>query len=79
MSEAKSQLRALKIGFEARLRSPVDVRWAIIEWIIPLASDLINKYLIGADGKTAHYRVHMRNFRGMAFECGEQVMAKPVR
>ena len=43
--------------------------------MIPLASDLINKYLVGTDGKTAHYRVHMRHFNGMAFECGEQVMA----
>ena len=47
--------------------------------MIPLASDLINKYLIGADGKTAHYSDHMRNFNSMAFECGEQVMAKPLR
>ena len=79
VSEVKSQLRALKIGLEARLQSPIDARWAIMEWMIPLASDLINRYLVGADGKTAHYRIHMRNFSGMAFECGEQVMAKPVR
>ena len=75
----KAQMRAFKIGLEARLQAPVDARWAIVEWMIPLASDLINRYLVGSDGKTAHYRIYMRNFNGMAFECGEQVMAKPVR
>ena len=79
VGEVKAQLRALKIIIVARLQSPVDARWAIIEWMVPLASDLTNKYLIGEDGKTAHYRVHMRHFSGMAFECGEQVMAKPMR
>ena len=47
--------------------------------MIPLASDLINRYLVGSDGKTAHYRIYMRNFNGMAFECGEQVMGKLMR
>ena len=65
VGEVKAQLRAFNIALEARLQSPVDARWAIIEWMIPLASDFINKYLIGADGKTAHYRVHMRTFKGM--------------
>jgi hypothetical protein len=47
--------------------------------MIPLASDLMNKYLLGTDGKTAHYRVNMRHYHGIALKCGEQVMAKPVR
>ena len=79
MGELKAQLRALKIFLETRLQSPVEACWAIVELTIPLASDLINGYLVGSDGKTAHYRIYMHNFNGMAFECGEQVMAKPVR
>ena len=79
MSEIKAQLRAIKIWLEKRLQSPVDARWAILEWMIPLASDFINRYLVGSDGKTARHRVLLRNFNGMAFECGEQVMAKPMR
>ena len=39
--------------------------------MILLASDLINRHLVGSDGKTAHYRIDMRNFNGMAFEFGE--------
>ena len=72
-------MRAIKIRLEKRLQSPVDARWAILEWMIPLANDLINRYLVGSEGKTAHLRIFMRAFNGMAFVCGEQVMAKPVR
>ena len=51
---------------------PVDARWAILEWMIPLASDRIHRYLVGSDGKKAHYRNYMSNFKGMAFECASQ-------
>ena len=55
VGEVKAQLRAFKICFETRLHSPVDARWAIVEWMIPFASDLVNRYLVRSDGKTAHY------------------------
>ena len=74
----KAQMRALKLGVETWLQSPVDARWSIVEWVTALASDLINRYLVASDSKTSHYRIFMRNFNGMAFECGEQIMAKPV-
>ena len=59
VSEVKAQLRALKIGLEQRLQSPVDARWAMLAWMITLASDLINRYLVGSDGETAHPRVFL--------------------
>ena len=71
MAEVKAQMRTLKSGLEARLQAPADARWAIVKLMMPLASDIINRYLVGSDGKTAHYRTYMRSFNGMAFECGE--------
>ena len=44
VSEIKAQLRAIKVGLEQRLQSPVDAPRAILEWMTPLASDLINRY-----------------------------------
>ena len=32
-----------------------------------------DRFLVGADGRTAHYRVHLKNFWGKVFEIGEQV------
>ena len=79
VQEVKCQLRALKLGLEARIKKEVDVNSEILEWMIPHAADCINKYLVGKDGRTAHYRVHLKNFSGKVFEIGEQVLAKPKR
>ena len=47
--------------------------------MIPHASDVINRFLVGSDGRTAHYRVQLKNFNANTFEFGEQVLAKPKR
>ena len=79
MQEVKCQLRAIKLGLEARIEKEIDNKMAILEWMIPHASDSINKYLVGDDGRTAYYRVNLKNFNGKVFEFGEQVLAKPER
>ena len=43
--------------------------------MITPASDLINPYLVGSDGKIAYYRSFMCHFDGVAIVCGEQIMA----
>ena len=79
VQEVKCQLRAIKLGLEARLEKEIDNKQAILEWMIPHAADSINKYLVGEDGRTAYYRVNHKNFNGKVFEFGEQVLAKPKR
>ena len=77
--DVKGQIRALKIGLEMRLREDVDARWKILEWMVPHASDVLNRFNMGKDGKTPHYRVHHKFFKAPVFEFGEQVWAKPLR
>ena len=60
VQEVKAQIRCVKLGVEARIQEKLDARWPVMEWIIPHASDLINRYLVGSDGRTAHYRIHAR-------------------
>ena len=79
VSEVKAQMRAVKIGLEMRLKDDVDVRWPVIEWMIPHAADVLNRFSVGTDGKTPHYRVFHRFFKAPVFEFGEQVWAKPLR
>jgi hypothetical protein len=79
VQEVKAQMRALALGLGARLQTRIDNRWSIMEWIVQHAPDTVNRFLIGADGRTAHYRVHHRNFTAKVFEIGEQVLAKPKR
>ena len=56
-------MRAVKIGLEARIQKEVDARWPILEWMVPHAANLINRFLMGSDGKTARYRVHHKFFK----------------
>ena len=79
VQEVKAQLRAIKLGLEARIGEEVQVDRPILEWMIPHAGQTINRFQVGEDGRTAHYRLHMKNFGGKTFEFGEQVLAKPKR
>ena len=67
------------MGSEARIGVEITDTMAILEWMIPQAADTINRFLKGDDGRTAYYRVRHKNFHGMVFEFGEQVLAKPKR
>ena len=73
------QVRALKIGLEARLKCKVESDWKILEWITELAGELVNRGQVGKDGRTAYYRLYGRNSTKGLVEIGEQVMAKPLR
>jgi len=77
VQEIKCQLRAIKLGLEARIMREVASTEPILEWMIPHASDVINRFLVGSDGRTAHYRVQLKNFNAKTFEFGEQVLANP--
>ena len=79
VQEVKGQLRATKLGLEARIGVEITDAMAILEWMIPQAADTINRFLVGDDGRTAYYRVRHKNFHGKVFEFGEQVLAKPKR
>ena len=79
MAEVKAQMGAVKIGVLMRIKKTIDPRWAILEWMIPHSAELINRFLVGADGKTAHRRIYGKHFIGTVFEMGEQVWAKPTR
>ena len=79
VQEVKDQIRLIKIGLEARLARAVAPEWAIMDWVINHASGIINRFVVGVDGRTAYYRTYGRTFSGKTFELGEQVWLKPKR
>ena len=79
VQEFKAELRALKLGLEQRLGATIDPKAAIIKWMVPHACEVINRYLVGQDGRTAYYRLHHRHFPQRILEFGESVLAKPLR
>ena len=79
VQEAKAQIRCLKLGLEARIGAGFDASLPFMEWLIPHAADVINRCLVGEDGRTAYYRVHAKNFSAKVCELGEQVLALQKR
>ena len=43
------------------------------------AVETINRFLVGADGRTPYYRLYNKHFTGKLLEFGEMVWAKPMR
>ena len=76
VQEVKGQLRATKMGLEARIGVDIMDTMAILEWMIPWAAVTINRFLVGDDGRTAYYIVRHKNFDGKVYEFGEQVFGQ---
>ena len=79
VQDVKAQLRVLKLGLEARIEQRIPTESHILEWMIPHSADAVNRFSVGKDGRTLHYRLYMRPFKTKVFEFGEQVLAKPKR
>ena len=53
----QDQLRTIKHFTEARLGRRIEVDGALFSWLIPFCADIINKFRVGADGRTAYERI----------------------
>ena len=53
-SEVKAQMRAVKIGLEMHIKKAFDPGRAILGWMIPHSTNLINRFLVGSDGRTPY-------------------------
>ena len=76
------QARTLKAALEHRIgtRIPLDAR--ILCWLIEFAAYVMNRCVIGSDGKTPLQRLHGRRDNTPLLEFGEKILympAKPAR
>ena len=77
--EFKEQLRATKLALERRIKSEISPKSPILLWMVVHAIETINRFLVGSDGRTPHYRLHGKEFKGSIVEFGEIVYAKPIK
>ena len=54
--------RRLLMGFEARLKTKVDLRLPIVFWIVRHAAFVLTRFRIGKDGHTAWRRLNGRDW-----------------
>ena len=79
VQEFMNQMRALMIGLEQRIQMKINTKWKILEWMVELAPTLINRCLVGHDGKTPYARLMGKNSDKEIVEIGEKVLAKISR
>ena len=58
------KIRLIKIGLEARIGENVGTAQPVMDWIIHHSSGVINRHLVGGDGRTAYYRTYGKEFNG---------------
>ena len=62
----QAQLRTIKHFAEFRLKIRIEVSGVRFSWLIPYVTDLINKFKVGADGRTAYERITGHKCRHLA-------------
>ena len=73
VKEFEYQLRTMKSALDSRLDETVKGDSNILPWMIEYASVLLNRYLVGKDGKTAYERLKGKRSKMMGFEFAESV------
>ena len=78
IKEVEAQVRVMKSALDDR--AGIDIRGTsnILPWMIEYASVLLNRYLVGKDGRTAHERSRGKTSKMLGFEFGERVHFRRV-
>ena len=66
--------RAIKRDLEQRLDADIDPQHNLFSWIVRHATDLLNKFSVGVDGRTAWQRLRGVPYRGEVMKLGTCVM-----
>ena len=73
IKEAEYQIRSMKSALDDRLGTNLGVSSNVLPWMIEYGAVLVNRYLVGHDGKTAYERMKGKESKMLGFEFGERV------
>ena len=73
IKEFEYHVRSMKSALDERLGSSILADSNILPWMIEFSSVLINRYLVGKDGKTAYERLKGKSSKMLGFEFAEMV------
>ena len=77
IQQVEKLLRVHLLSLENKLCGKIPVDHPVVSWLIQHVSDLINKFLVGHDGRTAYERLRGKPYRGEIVEFGSKVLCKP--
>ena len=73
------QVRVLRSALQRRIGAVFKTNHPVIAWLVEYAADLLSKFLVGDDGKTAYERLKGKPFQKELAEFGERVHYKLQR
>ena len=76
VQDLSAHTRALKLALESRIKAEIKEGDAIIDWMVPHAAYLLNKFSVGHDGMAPHERLTGHKWKRAMVEIGEIVHAK---
>jgi len=76
VQSVECQARTVLIALQKRLEVKVPVTHKIVTWLVEHAADLLNKFAVGRDGRTAFERLKGKKYRGEVVEFGRKILYK---
>ena len=70
----EEMVRVHKLALETRIGCRLEVSQSIFSWLVEHAADILNKFVVGADGRTAFQRLKGRKYTGTVLEFCSPVM-----
>ena len=74
VQSVEGQVRTMKLALERRVNCKIPVDHKIMTWMVECGADLMNKFLVGEDGRTAYERIKGKKYRGEVIEFGRKIM-----
>ena len=53
----QGQVRTIKHFTESRLKRRIEIYGVLFSWLVPFCAEIMNKYKVGADGRTAYEKI----------------------
>ena len=65
--------RTIKMSLERKINKTIPSMHALMTWMVEHVADLLNKYVVGKDGRTPHERMRGKRYHGEMIEFGRRV------
>ena len=74
VQDLEEGVRTHKLDLETKLKMAVGIGHPCIAWLVDNVADIINKFKIGHDGRTAYERLKGKTYKGVIHEFGSVIL-----
>ena len=72
----EEQIRARILDYDQNTGKEVDAKSAGMDCIVEHAVDILNKCVVGHDGKIAYENIKLNKYHGQFYEFGDRILSK---